>query len=101
MLTALHAGSASLGCYVLLLRGAFSLTKLSRSENAVLVIFSFLFTVNIAVSNVSLYESPFAVPFDTNVLLPCGFFRVTFLLPRDSWMGWRSEEVERKRADWG
>jgi hypothetical protein len=55
LLTTLHAGSASIGCYILLVRGAFSLTRLSYQENVILVLFSFLFTINIAVSNVSLY----------------------------------------------
>ena len=54
LLTALHAGSASLGCYSLMLKGYFRLTKLTTSENLVLVAFSFLFTINIAMSNVSL-----------------------------------------------
>ncbi|CZR54534.1 related to glucose-6-phosphate/phosphate translocator [Phialocephala subalpina] len=53
-LTALHTGSASIGCYVLLLRGDFSLSKLSSREHVTLVLFSFLFTINIAISNVSL-----------------------------------------------
>ncbi|KAF2096222.1 TPT-domain-containing protein [Rhizodiscina lignyota] len=54
LLTALHSASAALGCYGLLLRGYFRLTKLSTYENMVLVAFSFLFTINIAMSNVSL-----------------------------------------------
>ena len=37
------------------MRGHFSLTKLSAQQNTVLVLFSTLFTVNIATSNVSLY----------------------------------------------
>ncbi|KAE8448455.1 hypothetical protein EG329_009520 [Mollisiaceae sp. DMI_Dod_QoI] len=54
LLTALHTGSASIGCYVLLLREDFSLSKLSSREHMTLVLFSFLFTINIAISNVSL-----------------------------------------------
>jgi len=54
LLTALHTGSVSIGCYVLVLRGIFKLTKLSRRDNAILITFSFLFTINIAISNVSL-----------------------------------------------
>ena len=54
LLTALHATSASIGCLVLLSRGVFTLTRLSARENLVLVAFSFLFTINIAMSNVSL-----------------------------------------------
>jgi hypothetical protein len=55
LLTALHSASASIGCYGLMLRGYFRLTKLTSYENLVLVAFSFLFTINIAMSNVSLY----------------------------------------------
>ena len=40
---------------MLMLRGQFSLTRLTIRENLTLVAFSFLFTVNIAISNVSLY----------------------------------------------
>jgi hypothetical protein len=54
LLTTLHAGSVSIGCYALFIRGDFNLTKLSYQENMVLVAFSFLFTINIAISNVSL-----------------------------------------------
>ena len=54
LLTALHAFSASIGCYLILLRGTFNLTPLSHQENLTLVLFSFLFTINIAISNVSL-----------------------------------------------
>ena len=54
LLTTLHTTSASLGCYILLLRGHFKMSKLTTRENLVLISFSFLFTVNIAISNVSL-----------------------------------------------
>jgi hypothetical protein len=54
LLTALHTGSASIGCYLLMLRGIFTLTALSRRDNLILVTFSFLFTINIAISNISL-----------------------------------------------
>ena len=54
LLTTLHTTSASLGCYILLLRGHFKMSKLTTRENMVLISFSFLFTVNIAISNVSL-----------------------------------------------
>ena len=47
-----------MGCYCLLMRGQFTLTKLSYQQNTVLVLFSILFTVNIATSNVSLYVDP-------------------------------------------
>ena len=54
LLTTLHTTSASLGCYILLIRGHFKMSKLTTRENMVLISFSFLFTVNIAISNVSL-----------------------------------------------
>ncbi len=59
LLTSIHAGSASIGCYLLLLRGHFSLTKLTVQQELTLAAFSVLFTINIAVSNVSLYVFPF------------------------------------------
>ena len=40
---------------MLMLRGHLSLTILTIQENLTLVAFSFLFTVNIAISNISLY----------------------------------------------
>lgn len=61
LLTALHTSFASLGCYVLMLRGYVKLTRLTRQENYTLVAFSILFTVNIAISNVSL--AMVSVPF--------------------------------------
>lgn len=54
LLTALHTSFVSVGCYLLMLRGWFSLTQLDWHQNLVLVAFSFLFTLNIAISNVSL-----------------------------------------------
>ena len=53
-LTALHALCGSIGGYILMERGTFEPRALSLSENAVLVAFSVLYTVNIAVSNLSL-----------------------------------------------
>ncbi|KAH8106426.1 TPT-domain-containing protein [Phellopilus nigrolimitatus] len=53
-LTALHALFGSLGGHVLMERGFFEPRQLSLSENAVLAAFSVLYTVNIAVSNLSL-----------------------------------------------
>lgn len=61
LLTALHTSFASLGCYILMLRGYMKLTRLSTQENLTLVAFSVLFTVNIAISNVSL--AMVSVPF--------------------------------------
>jgi len=37
-----------------MLRGVFKLSTLGRREKLILVAFSFLFTINIAISNVSL-----------------------------------------------
>lgn len=53
-LTALHALCGSIGGYVLLERGAFEPRSLSVRENVILGLFSVLYTVNIAVSNLSL-----------------------------------------------
>ncbi|THH10116.1 hypothetical protein EW145_g1552 [Phellinidium pouzarii] len=53
-LTALHALFGSIGGYILMERGVFEPRQLSLSENAVLGAFSVLYTVNIAVSNLSL-----------------------------------------------
>ncbi|KAI9784818.1 MAG: UAA transporter [Geoglossum umbratile] len=54
LLTGLHTASGCLGCWVLLLHGTFTLTRLAYYDKAVLVAFSFLYTLNIAISNVSL-----------------------------------------------
>lgn len=54
LLTTLHATSASIGCYILLLTGNLKLSYLTRQDNYVLAAFSVLFTINIAISNVSL-----------------------------------------------
>lgn len=61
LLTALHAGSSSIGCFVMLQLGSFQTSKLTRRENLALVAFSFVFTINIAISNVSL--AMVSVPF--------------------------------------
>ncbi|KAH7925364.1 TPT-domain-containing protein [Leucogyrophana mollusca] len=53
-LTALHALCGSIGGFVLLRRGAFVPAKLSDVDNAALIAFSILYTINIAVSNLSL-----------------------------------------------
>lgn len=53
-LTALHALCGSIGGYILLERGAFEPRSLSIRENVILGLFSVLYTVNIAVSNLSL-----------------------------------------------
>ncbi|KAK0656203.1 triose-phosphate transporter family-domain-containing protein [Cercophora newfieldiana] len=74
LLTALHAGSASVGCYCLLMRGQFTLTKLSYQQNTVLVLFSILFTINIATSNVSL--AMVSIPFHQIMRSTCPVFAV-------------------------
>lgn len=53
-LTALHALCGSFGGYILKEGGIFEPRPLSFSERSVLVAFSFLYTLNIAVSNLSL-----------------------------------------------
>ena len=47
---------------MLYLTGQFKLSKLSIKENLILVGFSTLFTLNIAISNVSLYVPTAAAP---------------------------------------
>jgi drug/metabolite transporter (DMT)-like permease len=54
LMTTLHASCAAIGCYVLLLRGHIKMSHLTRQDHYVLAAFSVLFTINIAISNVSL-----------------------------------------------
>ncbi|MCJ1453271.1 UAA transporter [Mycoblastus sanguinarius] len=74
LLTTLHTASASLGCYVLMRRGHFTLTKLNTRENLVLAAFSLLFTINIAISNVSL--AMVSVPFHQIMRSICPIFTI-------------------------
>lgn len=53
-LTAIHALSGCIGAQVCLSKGFFTPQRLSTRENMVLVAFSALYTINIAVSNLSL-----------------------------------------------
>lgn len=53
-LTVIHASCASLGTLAMLALGKIQLTSLSVGDNLVLMAYSILFTVNIAMSNVSL-----------------------------------------------
>lgn len=54
-LTAIHSLCAAIGCYLAEKRGYFkSNVKLGSKENILLFLFSTLYTINIAVSNVSL-----------------------------------------------
>jgi hypothetical protein len=62
LLTALHCGCSFIGCTFMLHLGHFQAAKLTRRENLALLAFSLLFTINIAISNVSLYVVPPALP---------------------------------------
>ncbi|KAI9028201.1 TPT-domain-containing protein [Phycomyces nitens] len=53
-LTAIHTLCGSVGCVLLYLAGYFTPAKLGNQENLVMIMFSFLYTINIAISNVSL-----------------------------------------------
>ncbi|KAF2238916.1 TPT-domain-containing protein [Viridothelium virens] len=61
LITTLHTSFGAAGCSVLLARGHFKLTRLTMRSHAILVGFSFLYTINIAISNVSL--AMVSVPF--------------------------------------
>ncbi|KAI1610059.1 triose-phosphate transporter family-domain-containing protein [Exophiala viscosa] len=81
LLTALHAGCSSVGCYVLLHIGYFKLSTLAPRDAYVLSAFSFLFTLNIAISNVSL--GMVSIPFHqvvraTTPLVTMGLYRVMY-----------------------
>lgn len=54
LLTFSHTFATSIGCSMLLATGQMKLSKLTLRDNLILVAFSTLFTVNIAISNVSL-----------------------------------------------
>ncbi|KAK9382936.1 triose-phosphate transporter family-domain-containing protein [Kockiozyma suomiensis] len=54
VLTGIHTLCGTLGCLYFYFRGAFTLTPLSDRENFTLFLFSLLYTINIAISNVSL-----------------------------------------------
>lgn len=53
-MTFAHTFATSIGCTVLLVTGQLKLSKLTVRENLILIAFSTLFTLNIAISNVSL-----------------------------------------------
>jgi hypothetical protein len=53
-LTAIHTLCGSVGCYILYLLGVFTPAKLGDRENLIMILFSVLYTINIAISNVSL-----------------------------------------------
>ncbi|TKA66939.1 hypothetical protein B0A55_10723 [Friedmanniomyces simplex] len=54
LLTTLHASVTSIGCFGMMGSGYLKVKRLNAREGAVLTAFSFLFTLNIAISNVSL-----------------------------------------------
>ncbi|ERS98562.1 hypothetical protein HMPREF1624_05347 [Sporothrix schenckii ATCC 58251] len=81
LLTALHTGSASIGCYILRMRGTITRTPLDWREEMTLLAFSVLFTINIAISNVSL--AMVSVPFhqimrSTTPVITVAAYRVLF-----------------------
>ena len=86
LITTLHTSFGAVGCSILLARGHFKLTRLTMRSHVVLVAFSFLYTVNIAMSNVSLYvfrkrERLFgSVRLITSMLVPWSPFPFTRLL---------------------
>ncbi|KAI9257416.1 triose-phosphate transporter family-domain-containing protein [Sporodiniella umbellata] len=53
-LTAIHTLCGSLGCFLLYLLNVFTPEKLDDRENMIMIAFSVLYTINIAISNVSL-----------------------------------------------
>ena len=53
-LTAIHTLCGAIGCYILYFLGYFTPVKLGEQENMVMLMFSVLYTINIAISNVSL-----------------------------------------------
>ena len=53
-LTAIHTACGAVGSYIFWRGGVFSPAKLGRRENTIMIAFSALYTINIAISNVSL-----------------------------------------------
>ncbi|KAK6342773.1 UAA transporter [Orbilia javanica] len=74
LLTGLHALCGSIGCMFFYARGAFTFTRLSEYENIIMLLFSGLYTINIAISNVSL--NLVTVPFHQVVRAMTPFFTV-------------------------
>ncbi|KAA8905471.1 triose-phosphate transporter family-domain-containing protein [Sphaerosporella brunnea] len=74
LLTGIHAACGSLGCAFFYYRGAFQLSRLSDRENLTLLLFSTLYTINIAISNVSL--NLVTIPFHQIVRAMTPFFTV-------------------------
>lgn len=78
LLTTLHATATAFGCFVLVGLGHLQLTHLSTRDHVKLTAFSFLFTLNIAMSNVSL--GLVSVPFHQVMRSTCPI--VTILIIR-------------------
>lgn len=57
LLTTLHASATSIGCFAMVGLGYLRIRNLTNHESLILTSFSFLFTLNIAISNVSLAEA--------------------------------------------
>lgn len=74
LLTVVHATFVSVGTAMLLAYGTFTLSDLGLRENLVLIAFSFLFTINIAISNVSL--AAVSVPFHQIMRSTCPVFTI-------------------------
>jgi len=74
LLTGIHTLCGSIGCLIFYLKGAFTFTRLSEYENFVMLMFSGLYTLNIAISNVSL--NLVTVPFHQVVRAMTPFFTV-------------------------
>src|ERR1700738_4807910 len=55
-LTAVHAFSGSVGSYICWKRGVFSMATLTARETVQIIMFSGIYTVNIIMSNVSLFN---------------------------------------------
>ncbi|KAK9370253.1 triose-phosphate transporter family-domain-containing protein [Lipomyces kononenkoae] len=74
ILTGIHTLCGTIGCLYFYMKGAFTLTTLSDRENITLFLFSLLYTINIAISNVSL--NLVTVPFHQIVRAMTPFFTV-------------------------
>ncbi|KAJ8102212.1 triose-phosphate transporter family-domain-containing protein [Lipomyces tetrasporus] len=74
ILTGIHTLCGTIGCLYFYMQGAFTLTTLSDRENITLFLFSLLYTINIAISNVSL--NLVTVPFHQIVRAMTPFFTV-------------------------
>ncbi|KAI5845111.1 triose-phosphate transporter family-domain-containing protein [Morchella snyderi] len=74
LLTGIHTLCGTIGCTIFYMRGSFKLTQLTDQENLVMLLFSILYTINIAISNVSL--NLVTVPFHQIVRATTPFFTV-------------------------